>query len=192
MEVQLYSLLNSLLFGVSGQPRVLSTTSLWEGAPVTHWIWGWVVPTVSHDVLEERKISCPCQNKFLVLWCIRYAVMMEPHLLSLWLCLKDMTVDVRLTTLTCLVELLQGDYIKFRGAMFFHLLSMLCDSDEMVVELTAHCFRDCLVVKNKNIMSEHLVDAVFHYNGYQVSFMYCTPHWLLINTSLHYMLHLVR
>lgn len=102
--------------------------------------------------------------------------MMEPHLLSLWLCLKDETVDVRLTTLTCLVELLQGDYIKFRGAMFFHLLSMLCDSDEMVVELTAHCFRDCLVVKNKNIMFEHFVDGVFHYNGYQVSIIYCTPH----------------
>jgi len=102
--------------------------------------------------------------------------MVEPHLLSLWLCLKDKTVDVRLTTLTCLMELLQGDYIKFRGAMVFHLLSMLCDSDEMVVELTAHCFRDCLVVKNKNIMFEHFVDALFHYNGYQVSFTYCTPH----------------
>lgn len=78
-------------------------------------------------------------------------------------------MEVRFTALTCLVELLQGDYIKFRDAMFFHLLSMLCDSDETVVELTAHCFRDCLVVKNKHIMYEHFVDAVFHYNGYQVS-----------------------
>jgi len=118
--------------------------------------------------------------------------MMEPHLLSLWLCLKDVTVDVRLTTLTCLVELLQGDYIKFRGAMFFHLLSMLCDCDEVVVELTAQCFRDCLVVKNKNIMFEHFVDALFHYNGYQVSFMCYTAHWLFTNTSLHYMLDVVH
>jgi condensin-2 complex subunit D3 len=78
-------------------------------------------------------------------------------------------VEVRLTTLTCLVELLQGNYIKFRGAMFFHLLSMLCDLDENVVELTTYFLRDCLVATNKNVMYEHFIDALFHFNGYQVS-----------------------
>jgi condensin-2 complex subunit D3 len=94
---------------------------------------------------------------------------MEPHLPSLWLCLKDVTVEVRLTTLTCLVELLQGNYIKFRGAMFFHLLNMLCDSDENVIELTTYFLRDCLMATNKSIMFEHFIDALFHYNGYRVS-----------------------
>jgi condensin-2 complex subunit D3 len=94
---------------------------------------------------------------------------MEPYLRSMWLCLKDVTSEIRFTTLKCLVELLQGNYIKLRGALFFHLLSMLCDSDENVVEITTYFLRDCLVVTNKNIMFEHFVDALFHYNGYEVS-----------------------
>jgi condensin-2 complex subunit D3 len=94
---------------------------------------------------------------------------MEPHLPSLWLCLKDTVAEVRLTTLTCLVELLQGNYTKLRGNMFFHFLSMLCDVDENVVELTTYFLRDYLVATNKNIMYEHFIDALFHFNGYQVS-----------------------
>jgi hypothetical protein len=94
---------------------------------------------------------------------------MEPHVLSLWLCLKDTVVEVRLTTLTRLVEPLQGNYIKLRGTMFFHLLSMLCDLDENIVELTTCFLRDYLVATNKTIMYEHFVGALFHFNGYQVS-----------------------
>ncbi|XP_069677382.1 condensin-2 complex subunit D3-L-like [Periplaneta americana] len=99
--------------------------------------------------------------------CVRYGAIMEPHLPRLWLCLKDISADVRLTALTCLVELLQGDYVKLRGAMFFHLLTALCDKDEAITEL-AKCFlRDCLAVTNKNIMYEHLIEALFHYNEYK-------------------------
>jgi condensin-2 complex subunit D3 len=94
---------------------------------------------------------------------------MEPHVLSLWLCLKDPVVEVRITALTCLVELLQGNYIKLRGTMYFLLLSMLCDLDENVVELATCFLRDYLVATNKTIMYEHFVDALFHFNGYQVS-----------------------
>ncbi|PSN49777.1 hypothetical protein C0J52_01357 [Blattella germanica] len=100
--------------------------------------------------------------------CVRYGTIMEPYLPSLWMCLKDAATDVRLTALTCLIELIQNNYIKFRGPMFFHILSMLCDTDENIVELTTYFLQDYLIPTFKNIMLEHMVNAIFHYNGYKV------------------------
>ena len=53
--------------------------------------------------------------------------------------------------------------------MFFHILSMICDSDENIVELATYFMHDFLVPINKNIMFEHIIDALFHFNNYKVS-----------------------
>jgi hypothetical protein len=37
-----------------------SCITLGEETPITHWIGGWVGPRASLDILEKRKISCPC------------------------------------------------------------------------------------------------------------------------------------
>jgi hypothetical protein len=33
-----------------------------DKAPCTHWIGGWMSPRVGLDAVEQRKMSCPCQE----------------------------------------------------------------------------------------------------------------------------------
>jgi hypothetical protein len=45
---------------VSGQLHAPHLFYPWERAPGTYWIGSWLGPRTSLDVVERRKIFCPC------------------------------------------------------------------------------------------------------------------------------------
>ena len=72
------------------------------------------------------------RNNIIVILCnlaIRYSAKVDPYISSISSCLKDESLLVSKQTLTLLARLLQEDYIKWRGSLFFHCVSCLVDSD---------------------------------------------------------------
>jgi hypothetical protein len=60
-EVQLHALLPLALDGGQLSPLYQATWPMGKNGG-THWIWGWVGPRASMDVLEKREASCPSRN----------------------------------------------------------------------------------------------------------------------------------
>ena len=60
IEVSFYLILTLALGGGKWSTSHCTNLTVLQTATRTHWIGGWVGPRSSLDVLEERKISCPC------------------------------------------------------------------------------------------------------------------------------------
>lgn len=58
--------------------------------------------------------------------------MVEKYLPCLTLCLRDPNELVRRQTLTLLTHLLQEDYVKWKGTLFFRFVIALVDDSKMI------------------------------------------------------------
>lgn len=83
--------------------------------------------------------------------------------------LRDKDLRVRKNTLTMLIQLIQEDYLKLRCPLFFHILLMLNDDEEKIRSLTSSFILNSLLIKQKNVLVQHFVESLFHYNFYLVS-----------------------
>ena len=73
---------------------------------------------------------------------------------------------VRRTTLTTLIHLLQEDYIKMSGALFFRILQTLSDESEEILNLTTFYIQQRLLKRKPKVMYSHFIEAIFHFNEY--------------------------
>lgn len=78
----------------------------------------------------------------------RYASLIEPLISSMCVCLKSKQKAVKKIALILLVELLQEDYLKARGALVFHLLTLINDSDPIAINIVKYYFRNCLIARH--------------------------------------------
>lgn len=101
----------------------------------------------------------------------RFTALVEGHLTDMCICLKDDNVVVREKTLTLLLQLLQEDYLKLRCPLLFHLFSMINDESQKICD-KMKSFIISSEVKQKNILLQHFIECIFHYNGYNVSNLY--------------------
>lgn len=62
----------------------------------------------------------------------RYATLVDPLMPQVTACLRDPCLQVRHTTLTLLINLLQEDYLKLKGSFFYRILQVVCHKQ--------HCF----------------------------------------------------
>ncbi|CAD1470510.1 unnamed protein product [Heterotrigona itama] len=99
--------------------------------------------------------------------CIRFTALVEPYLSDMCVSMKDSTPQVRETILIIFIQLLLEDYIKIKGPFFFHILTMLSDSDDMIRELTIFLIEERLLTKNKSLISQQFLQSIYHYNNYQ-------------------------
>lgn len=60
--------------------------------------------------------------------CIRYTVMVDNYIPNISVCLKDSDPFIRKQTLVLLTNLLQEEYVKWKGSLFFRFVSTLVDS----------------------------------------------------------------
>lgn len=67
--------------------------------------------------------------------CVRYTILVDPYMPNVTACLKDPSQIVRRQTLILLIKLLQEDYIKWKGIMFYQLLTVLIDDNQQMRSL---------------------------------------------------------
>lgn len=51
-------------------------------------------------------------------------------------------------TLILLIELLQEDYLKARGALVYHLLTLVNDPNPRAVNIVKYYFTNCLIARH--------------------------------------------
>ena len=60
---------------------------------------------------------------------VRYSTKVDPYIPNISACLRDDSLLVRKQALTLLAHLLQEDYVKWRGSLFFRFASTLVDEE---------------------------------------------------------------
>ena len=78
---------------------------------------------------------------------------------------------VRRTTLTTIINLLQEDYLKLTGNLFFRILQTLSDDSEEILNLTTFYIQQRLLKRRPKVMYSHFIEALFHFNEYKVNQM---------------------
>jgi condensin-2 complex subunit D3 len=79
---------------------------------------------------------------------------------------------IRRHALMILSQLLQEDYLKWKGSMFFRYLSALVDEDESVRKFADSSLTALLLVKAPEKFQAHFVETIFFLNGNQFVFLF--------------------
>lgn len=99
--------------------------------------------------------------------CIRYTVMVDKYIPNISMCLKDSDPFIRKQTLILLTNLLQEEFVKWRGSLFFQFVSTLIDSHPDVASFGEFCLAHLLLKRNPAMFFQHFVECVFHFNNYE-------------------------
>ena len=80
---------------------------------------------------ELETSECPAvKNNVIVVLCdlaVRYSARIDPYIPVVSSCMKDPSLMVRKQSLTLLTHLLQEDYVKWKGSLFFRFITTLLD-----------------------------------------------------------------
>lgn len=115
------------------------------------------------DQLRNSEFSSLRNNVVLILGdiCRIHTSVVDQHVSSLSLPLMDQEALVRKHTLFTLIQLLQEDFIKFKGSLIFRVVSRVADHDTEIAQLAFSCIRDVLPMKNPGTFANLLLDAIF-------------------------------
>ncbi|CAH2320490.1 condensin-2 complex subunit D3, partial [Pelobates cultripes] len=99
--------------------------------------------------------------------CIRYTTMVDRYIPNVSVCLRDRDPFIRKQTLIMLTNLLQEEFVKWKGSLFFRFVSVLVDSDPDIAKFGEFCLVHLLLKRNPVMFSQHFIECVFHFNSYQ-------------------------
>ncbi|KAJ7305016.1 hypothetical protein JRQ81_010780 [Phrynocephalus forsythii] len=99
--------------------------------------------------------------------CIRYTTMVDKYIPDISMCLKDPEPFIRRQTLILLTNLLQEEFVKWKGSLFFRFVSVLVDPDQDIASLVKFCLAHLLLKRNPAMFSQHFVECIFHFNSYE-------------------------
>ena len=99
--------------------------------------------------------------------CIRYATLVDQYVSRIAACLNDSSPLIRKQTLTLLTMLIQEDYLKWKGILFYRFITTLLDEQKEIQEFSEYCLVHCLLARNPNIMFYHFIECIFYFNNYQ-------------------------
>ncbi|KAK6317290.1 hypothetical protein J4Q44_G00126900 [Coregonus suidteri] len=99
--------------------------------------------------------------------CVRYTNMVDRYVPNVSACLRDKEPLIRKQTLTMLTNLLQEEFVKWKGSLFFRFIAVLVDSDPTIASLCEYCLVHLLLKKNPVMFSQHLIECIFHFNSYE-------------------------
>ncbi|XP_071564209.1 condensin-2 complex subunit D3 isoform X3 [Temnothorax nylanderi] len=105
--------------------------------------------------------------------CVRFTALVEPYLPDLCISMKDPNPAVREAIVVIFIQLLLEDFIKMKGPFFFHILTMLSDTDRMIRELTTFLVEERLLMKNKTLISQQFLESIYHYNNCRSRSAFC-------------------
>ncbi|XP_064424706.1 condensin-2 complex subunit D3 [Latimeria chalumnae] len=118
------------------------------------------------EVCEEVAIR---NNVIIVMCdlCIRYTTMVDRYIPNIAMCLKDQDPFIRKQTLIMLTNLLQEEFVKWKGSLFFRFAQVLVDPDPSIASFVEFCLVHLLLKRNPVMFSQHFVECIFHFNGYE-------------------------
>uniref|UniRef100_A0A6J0TKZ6 Condensin-2 complex subunit D3 n=1 Tax=Pogona vitticeps TaxID=103695 RepID=A0A6J0TKZ6_9SAUR len=99
--------------------------------------------------------------------CIRYTTMADRYIPDISVCLKDPEPFIRRQTLILLTNLLQEEFVKWKGSLFFRFISVLVDPDPDLASLAKFCLAHLLLKRNPAMFSQHFIECIFHFNSYE-------------------------
>ena len=108
------------------------------------------------------------RNNIIVVLCdlsVRYSTKVDPYIGNISACLRDESLLIRKQTLTLLARLLQEDYVKWRGSLFFRFVSTLVDKE--LCQFGEFCLVHLLLVRQPSVFFQHFVECIFHFNNYE-------------------------
>lgn len=127
-----------------------------------------VVPTMGNSLLSSQD---PMMRANLIValtdMCKRYAVLVDPYLPVVTRCIKDSVPAIRSLVLTCLLQLLQQDFVKLHGRLFYRLLSALTDESREIRELAEFGLVDCVIKRNAHVFYHRFVECLCYFNSYR-------------------------
>ncbi|XP_067085032.1 condensin-2 complex subunit D3 [Osmerus mordax] len=98
---------------------------------------------------------------------VRYTNMLERYLPNISACLQDDHPLIREQTVTMLTSLLQEEFVKWKGSLFFRFVTVLVDPEPAVSRLCEYCLVHLLLKKNPAMFSQHFIECIFHFNSYE-------------------------
>jgi condensin-2 complex subunit D3 len=118
--------------------------------------------------LEESDDPVVRNNVIMVMsdLCVRYTSLVDHYIPNIALCLQDSAPFVRRQTLILLTNLLQEDYLKWRGSLFLHFVICVVDSDREIKHFAKFCLVH-LLSRHSEIFYQHFIQCVFQLNGYE-------------------------
>uniref|UniRef100_A0A8D2CNW3 Condensin-2 complex subunit D3 n=1 Tax=Sciurus vulgaris TaxID=55149 RepID=A0A8D2CNW3_SCIVU len=99
--------------------------------------------------------------------CIRYTVMVDKYIPNISMCLKDSDPFIRKQTLILLTNLLQEEFVKWKGSLFFRFVSTLIDSHPDIARFGEFCLAHLLLKRNPVMFFQHFIECIFHFNNYE-------------------------
>ncbi|XP_073513426.1 condensin-2 complex subunit D3 isoform X2 [Phyllobates terribilis] len=99
--------------------------------------------------------------------CIRYTTMVDRYIPNVSVCLRDRDAFIRKQTLIMLTNLLQEEFVKWKGSLFFRFVSVLVDPDPDIAQFGEFCLVHLLLKRNPVMFSQHFIECVFHFTSYQ-------------------------
>ncbi|XP_074072376.1 condensin-2 complex subunit D3 isoform X2 [Macrotis lagotis] len=118
------------------------------------------------EVCEEVAVR---NNVIIVLCdlCIRYTVMVDRYIPNISVCLKDSDPFIRKQTLILLTNLLQEEFVKWKGSLFFRFVSSLVDQHPEISSFGEFCLVHLLLKRNPVMFFQHFIECIFHFNSYE-------------------------
>jgi condensin-2 complex subunit D3 len=119
--------------------------------------------------LQDRSGTPVIRNNIIFILsdlCRRFTSLVDPHLALLAQCLLDPLPLVRKQTMVLLAGLLQEDYLKWKGPLFFRFLRMTVDADPEVALQTKYVLFTLFHKRNSTLIYSHFVEAIFHMNDF--------------------------
>nr|XP_057933189.1 condensin-2 complex subunit D3 isoform X3 [Doryrhamphus excisus] len=98
--------------------------------------------------------------------CVRYTNKVDSYIPNISACLRDDDPVVREQTLIMLTNLLQEQFVKWKGSLFFHFMVMLVDPVPANASLCEYCLIHLLLKNNPEMFSQHFIECIFHFNSY--------------------------
>ena len=99
---------------------------------------------------------------------INYTALVDAHIPRLAACLRDPNELVRTQALGLLANLLQKDYVKWRGPLFLRFMLALTDDSPRVAAMAEFLLSDALDSKLPILAYNHFVEALFVLNDCQI------------------------
>uniref|UniRef100_A0AAY5EYD2 Condensin-2 complex subunit D3 n=1 Tax=Electrophorus electricus TaxID=8005 RepID=A0AAY5EYD2_ELEEL len=98
--------------------------------------------------------------------CVRYPNTLTRYIPNISACLRDPEPLIRGQTLIMLTNLLQEEFVKWKGTLFYRFTAVLVDQDPSIADLCEYCLVDLLLKKNPLMFSQHFIECIFHFNSY--------------------------
>ncbi|XP_043992629.1 condensin-2 complex subunit D3 isoform X1 [Gambusia affinis] len=98
--------------------------------------------------------------------CVRYTNIVDHYIPNISACLRDDEAVIREQTLIMLTNLLQEEFVKWKGSFFFRFMVALVDPVPAIASLCEYCLLHRLLKKNPEMFSQHFIECIFHFNSY--------------------------